>query len=132
MKKTNINKKINFNYISERIKYISNSKVQEFLKLFVVCEYLYKTLVKLEQSSTREDEIKIHLSTAHKVFKKIGYNNYDVLMIIFGSKSDSYKNIRNAIVHSISRKNSLKVIENHGQFLSTMNDFIENIKLIAK
>ena len=45
---------LNTNYTNERIQIISDAKIQEFLKLFIICEYLFKTLVRISDSKIKE------------------------------------------------------------------------------
>jgi hypothetical protein len=130
IKKSRI-KKINIIYFNERLKYLNSKEINEFLKLFIVCEYFYKTLIKLNHSFDDKKDIQIHLAKVKSVFNEIGYYNNDLLKQIFGSQIDSFKNFRNSIVHSISRTVSIKLIENHKTYNATMTNFINEIIKIS-
>jgi Ni,Fe-hydrogenase III component G len=125
-------KKPNIYYINERIRYINSKEVKEFIRLFIICEYFYKTLVKLNHQYSNKNEIKIHLTTVKSVFKEIGYEKTEILKVIFGSQKDSYKQLRNSIVHSISRNSSKKVIQQNNLYLTIMKDFIQEIIQLSK
>ena len=114
---------LNTNFTNERIQIISDAKIQEFLKLFIICEYLFKTFVRISDSKIKE--VKIHMHVVNKVFDHYGFHRKDQLLRIYGGTgTNSYKTLRDKIVHHISRKSYQYIINNFIEITSDMNEFI--------
>jgi glycerol-3-phosphate O-acyltransferase len=82
----------------------------------------------LTNDKTSSKEIKLHLTTIKNTLKKLGYFDEDTIDVIFGSSRHSYRYLRNAVVHKISRKAINSIELNHNQQIEKMNSFIEHVK----
>lgn len=119
---------LNKDFVRERFDKLTQENVINFLITFIKCEYIYKTIYKLTCDKTSSKEIRLHLTTIKNSLKKLGYYDEDTINIIFGTSRHSYRYLRNAVVHKISRK-AIHFIElNHNQQIEKMNSFIEQLK----
>jgi len=118
----------NKDFLKERFDKLTQENVINFIMTFIKCEYIYKTLYRLTSDTDHSKEMKLNLMAIKKVFNMIGYHEEDTLELIFGSSKHSYRQLRNAIVHKISRKAIRTIDSNHIEYIVNMNRFIEDVK----